>query len=75
MIKFRMFKVSKDEENDETLIKGFSQYVLESLRVGDSVGQETDDDLSIVYYKVISRTFYEDATGALCDIIVEEESN
>lgn len=75
MIKFRMFKVSKDEENDETLIKGFSQYVLESLRVGDSVGQETDDDLSIKYYKVVSRTFYEDATGALCDIIVEDESN
>jgi hypothetical protein len=75
MIKFRMFKVSKDEENDETIINGFSQYVLESLRVGDSVGQETDDDLSIKYYKVVSRTFYEDATGALCDIIVEDESN
>lgn len=75
MIQYRLFKHSKDgtNNNDETTFNVVSRYVLESLRIGDSIGVELEDAYaSIVFYKVISRTFYEDNKGAICDIVVEE---
>ena len=51
-----------------------SQELLSNLRVGDSVGVEAEDDnLEITYYKVVSRTFYEDEECPICDVVVEEE--
>ena len=76
MVEYRLFKHSKDgtNNNDETAFNVVSKYVLENLRIGDSIGVELEDAYaSIVLYKVISRTFYEDDKGAICDIVVEEE--
>lgn len=76
MVEYRLFKHSKDgtNNNDETTFNVVSNHILESLRIGDSIGLELEDAYaSIVFYKVISRTFYEDDKGAICDIVVEEE--
>lgn len=68
-----MYKSSKEDE-DETAFDVVSQEILSNLRIGDSVGIEAEDDsLGITYYKVVSRTFYEDVNGLLCDVVVEEE--
>lgn len=67
-----MYKSSK-EDGDETAFDVVSQEILSNLRIGDSVGVEADDNLEITYYKVVSRTFYEDADGLFCDVVVEEE--
>ena len=73
MVKYRMYKSSKEDE-DETAFDVVSQEILSNLRIGDSVGIEAEDDsLGITYYKVVSRTFYEDVNGLLCDVVVEEE--
>ncbi len=67
-----MYKSSK-ENGDETIFDVVSQEILRNLRIGDSVGVEADDNLEIIYYKVVSRTFYEDKDGLFCDVVVEEE--
>ncbi len=67
-----MYKSSK-EDGDETAFDVVSQEILSNLRTGDSVGVEADDNLGITYYKVVSRTFYEDVDGLFCDVVVEEE--
>lgn len=67
-----MYKSSK-EDRDETAFDVVSQEILSNLRIGDSVGVEADDNLEITYYKVVSRTFYEDVVGIFCDVVVEEE--
>ena len=68
-----MYKSSK-EDGDETAFNVVSQEILSNLRIGDSLGVEAEDDnLEITYYKVVSRTFYEDADGLFCDVVVEEE--
>lgn len=67
-----MYKSSK-EDGDETIFDVVSQEILSNLRIGDSVGVEADDNLEIIYYKVVSRTFYEDVDGLFCDVVVEEE--
>lgn len=67
-----MYKSSK-EDGDETAFDVVSQEILSNLRTGDSVGVEADDNLEITYYKVVSRTFYEDVDGLFCDVVVEEE--
>lgn len=68
-----MYKSSKEDEV-ETAFDVVSQEILSNLRIGDSVGIEAEDDsLGITYYKVVSRTFYEDVNGLLCDVVVEEE--
>ena len=73
MVKYRMYKSSKEDEV-ETAFDVVSQEILSNLRIGDSVGIEAEDDsLGITYYKVVSRTFYEDVNGLLCDVVVEEE--
>lgn len=73
MVKYRMYKSSK-EDGDETAFDVVSQELLSNLRIGDSVGIESEDDSSeINYYKVISRTFYEDEFAPICDVVLEEE--
>lgn len=72
MVKYRMYKSSK-EDGDETIFDVVSQEILSNLRIGDSVGVEADDNLEITYYKVVSRTFYEEVDGLFCDVVVEEE--
>lgn len=72
MVKYRMYKSSK-EDGEETAFDVVSQEILSNLRIGDSVGVEADDNLEITYYKVVSRTFYEDVDGLFCDVVVEEE--
>ena len=68
-----MYKYSK-EDGDETAFDVVSQEILSNLRIGDSLGVESENDnLEITYYKVVSRTFYEDADGLFCDVVVEEE--
>lgn len=67
-----MYKSSK-EDGDETIFDVVSQEILSNLRIGDSVGVEADDNLEITYYKVVSRTFYEEVDGLFCDVVVEEE--
>ena len=67
-----MYKSSK-ENGDETIFDVVSQEILRNLRIGDSVGVEADDNLEITYYKVVSRTFYEEVDGLFCDVVVEEE--
>ena len=67
-----MYKSSK-EDGEETAFDVVSQEILSNLRIGDSVGVEADDNLEITYYKVVSRTFYEDVDGLFCDVVVEEE--
>lgn len=71
MVTYRMYKSAKENE-EETAFDVVSQELLSNLRVGDSVGVESkEDSLEINYYKVVSRTFYED--GPICDVVVEEE--
>lgn len=72
MVKYRMYKSSK-ENGDETIFDVVSQEILRNLRIGDSVGVGADVNLEITYYKVVSRTFYEDVDGLFCDVVVEEE--
>lgn len=72
MVKYKMYKSSK-ENGDETIFDVVSQEILRNLRIGDSVGVEADDNLEITYYKVVSRTFYEEVDGLFCDVVVEEE--
>ena len=73
MVKYRMYKSAKEGE-EETAFDAVSQELLSNLRVGDSVGIESEEDsLDITYYKVASRTFYEDEGGPICDVVVEEE--
>ena len=68
-----MYKSSKEDE-DETAFDVVSPEILSNLRIGDSIGIESEDDsLGITYYKVVSRTFYEDINGLLCDVVVKEE--
>lgn len=67
-----MYKSSK-EDGDETIFDVVSQEILSNLRIGDSVGVEADDNLEITYYKVVSRTFYEEVDGLFCDVVVEGE--
>lgn len=68
-----MYKSAKEDE-EETAFDVVSQELLSNLRVGDSVGVESEDDnLEITYYKVVSRTFYEDEDSPICDVVVEEE--
>ncbi len=66
-----MYK-SSEENGDETIFDVVSQEILRNLRIGDSVGVG-DVNLEITYYKVVSRTFYEDVDGLFCDVVVEEE--
>lgn len=73
MVKYRMYKSAKEDE-EETAFDVVSQELLSNLRIGDSVGVESEDDnLEITYYKVVSRTFYEDEECPICDVVVEEE--
>lgn len=73
MVKYRMYKSAKEDE-EETAFDVVSQELLSNLRVGDSVGIESEEDsLEITYYKVVSRTFYEDEDGPICDVVVKDE--
>lgn len=67
-----MYKSSK-ETREETIFDVVSQEILRNLRIGDSVGVGADVNLEIIYYKVVSRTFYEDVDGPYCDVVVEKE--
>ena len=68
-----MYKSAKEDE-EETAFDVVSQELLSNLRVGDSVGIESEEDsLEITYYKVVSRTFYEDEDGPICDVVVKDE--
>lgn len=67
-----MYKSSK-ENGDETIFDVVSQEILRNLRIGDSIGVGAGVNLEIIYYKVVSRTFYEDVDGLFCDVVVEEE--
>lgn len=72
MVKYRMYKSSK-EAGEETIFDVVSQETLRNLRTGDSVGVGADVNLGIIYYKVVSRAFYEDVDGPYCDVVVEKE--
>ena len=53
-----------------------SNAVLEKVRIGDTiaVSDEEDDFMGSNYYKVVSRTFYEEgANEVLVEIVAEKE--
>lgn len=68
--RYRLFKrINEDEEE----IKTFSQDFLSCLMVNDEISiDDEDDEWGSSYYKVTSRTFYEDEKGIYCEIMIKE---
>lgn len=65
-----------EEDRDGSGFRKVSTAILEKVRIGDTIAipDEEDEMGGSKYYKVVSRTFYEEGTNeVLVEIVAEEE--